>query len=118
MNSLGRCERTGNTLYVDLVLIQQDLVSFNATGAKRYLANGVAADIEDDPSSHQLQSVVRTYSKDMEPRPSVSGAPSVDGPEIRAELAFGMVGHFRRQTRWREGIGSWPLLFQRHLFAD
>jgi hypothetical protein len=88
MNTLGRCERTGNALYVGLVLIQQDLVSFNATGAKRYLANGVAADIEDDPGGHQFQIIAGTHSQDIEPRQSVCGAPLVDGLEIRDELAF------------------------------
>jgi hypothetical protein len=93
MTSLGRCERTRNALYVGLVLIQQDLVSFNATGAKRRLASRVITYIENDPSSYHFQGVAGTHSQDMEPRQSVCGAPLVDGLEIRDDLAFRMVVH-------------------------
>jgi hypothetical protein len=73
-------------------------VSFNATGAKRYLANGVAADIEDDPGGNQFQIIAGAYTKDVESDDSVGGAPSRNSQEEGSELTFGVVAQFNLRT--------------------
>ena len=54
-----------DALHVGLLLIQNDLMSFNAASVKWRLALSVAADIKDDPRRNQLQDFAGTYAQDM-----------------------------------------------------
>ncbi len=88
METVGGRKRMHKTLYVSLMLVQQDLVSLKATCANRSLDHGVVTEIEHYSSGNQFQDVGGARSEHMEPCHSVSCSPAGDSFKKGINLAF------------------------------